>query len=445
MILRRFRIAVVLGVALAGCSNNPPAATGSGGSSSASGGSPATGGSSPGAGGSSSAGAGGSSSAGAGGTHAGAGGSAGRDGGMPRDAAGHDAGLDAHVPSDGGVATRPPQTCVPPAAYNQPVTQLSATGCVDPKNPTHPAASLVPYEVNSPLWSDGAAKQRFMAIPDGAVIKVKDCARDPASCQPLANGGTSPPEGHWELPVGSVLMKNFLFGGKLIETRLFVRFDDMWIGYSYRWDAQQTDATIVPQAGLTANIVTGDGGAQSWYFPGRNDCLQCHNSVFGDSLGTETRQLNRQITAANGVVTNQLDTFEHLGMVAAPIPRLAPLPDTTLTASTDSVEARARSYLHGNCAICHLPGGSYSSIDMRFGTPLAMMNICNVAPNKGDLGVTGSKRLTPGAPQKSVMLLRMQAPAGMDNSRMPPLASSVLDSNGINLVSQWIKGTTTCP
>ncbi len=96
-----------------------------------------------------------------------------------------------------GVATRPHQTCVPPARYDQPVTQLSATGCVDPKNPTHPAASLVPYEVNSPLWSDGAAKQRFMAIPDGAVIGVKDCARDPAACQTLANGGTTPPEGHW--------------------------------------------------------------------------------------------------------------------------------------------------------------------------------------------------------------------------------------------------------
>ncbi|MES1206734.1 MAG: hypothetical protein ABUS79_12430, partial [Pseudomonadota bacterium] len=355
---------------------------------------------------------------------------------------------DAYVLTDGGpfgVATRPHQTCVPPARWDQPATQLSATGCVDPKSPTHPAPSLVPYEVNSPLWSDGAAKQRFMAIPDGALIRVKDCARDPASCQPLASGGTTPPEGHWELPVGSVLVKSFLFGGKLIETRLFVRFADMWIGYSYRWDAQQTDATIVPQAGLTTNIAGGDGGMQSWTFPARNDCLQCHNAVFGDSLGTETRQLNRRMTYPGGVVANQIDTFEHLGMFDAPVPRLAPLPDTALSASTDTVEARARSYLHGNCAICHLPGGSYSAIDLRFGTPLAMMNVCNIAPNKGDQGVTGAKRLLPGSPQKSVLLLRMQAPAGTDDGRMPPLASAVLDAAGINLVSQWIKGTTTCP
>ena len=314
-----------------------------------------------------------------------------------------------------------------------------------PKDPTKPASSLIPYEVNSPLWSDGAAKQRFMAIPDGALISVKDCKLDPAACQPLANGGTTPVEGHWTLPVGSVLMKSFLFGGKLLETRLFVHFSDTWIGYSYRWNAQQTDATIVDQAGLTTNIVNGDAGTQSWYFPSRNDCFQCHNSVFGDSLGTETRQLNRTITYPSGVVANQLDTFEHLGMFDAPIPRLAPLADYTATTSTDSLDTKARSYLHANCAICHLPGGSYSSIDLRFGTPLSMMNICNVDPNKGDQGVTGAKRLFPGSPQKSVLFLRMQAPAGMDDGRMPPLATSVLDQNGINLLSQWIKATTTCP
>ena len=87
-------------------------------------------------------------------------------------------------------------------------------------------------------------------------------------------------------------------------------------------------------------------------------------------------------------------------MFDAPIPRLAPLADYTASASTDSLDAKARSYLHANCAICHLPGGSYSSIDLRFGTPLSKMNICNVDPNKGDQGVTGAKRLFPGSASK---------------------------------------------
>jgi hypothetical protein len=380
-------------------------------------------------------------------------GSGGRDAAAPTDGP-HGDGPDAYFLTDGGpfgIARRPtPQTCVPPAVFDQPVAQLSATGCVDPKNPTQPAASMIPYEVNSPLWSDGAAKQRFMAIPDGALIDVKDCTRDPSACAPLADGGTTPPEGHWFLPVGSVLMKNFLFGGKLLETRLFMSYPGMWIGYSYRWNAQQTDATIVDQGGVTTTINNGDGGTQSWYFPSRNDCIQCHTSTFGNSLGTETRQLNRTMTYPSGVTANQIDTFEHMGMFAEPIPRLAPLADYTAPTATDTVDTEARSYLHANCAICHLPGGSYDSIDFVYGTSLKMMNVCNVAPDKGNEGVTGAERLYPGAPQKSVMILRMQAPrtapAGTnDEVRMPPLATSVLDHNGINILSQWITATKTCP
>ena len=475
--MRTFGIGLVVGVTLMGCGSTQTATSGSGGSSSAKGG---TGGSANGGAGGVAGGAGGklgaggsggaAGAAGAGG-HAGTGGAAGHggtggssphdggldqatagSGGAPRDGSPGDA-PDAYFLNDGGpfgVPARLPQTCVPPAGYDQPVTKLSATGCVDPKNPTHPAPSMIPYEVNSPLWSDGAAKQRFMAIPDGALISVKDCTRDPSACAPLADGGTTQPEGHWFLPVGSVLMKNFLFGGKLLETRLFMSYPGMWIGYSYQWNAQQTDATIVDEDGLTTTIQNGDGGTQSWYFPSRNDCFQCHNSAFGNSLGTETRQLNRTITYPSGVTANQLDTFEHLGMFDERIPPLAPLADYTATTSTASLATKAESYLHANCAICHLPGGTYDSIDFRYGTSLAMMNVCNVAPDKGDEGVTGAKRFYPGSPQKSVMVLRMQTPrtaaAGTnDDVRMPPLATSVLDENGIGVLSQWIKGTTTCP
>jgi uncharacterized repeat protein (TIGR03806 family) len=477
-----FGVALTVGVALMGCGNSLPATTGTGGSSSPKGG---TGGSANGGAGGVADGTGGKLGAGGSAGHAGSGGQAGRagsggqaghagsggqagsggssphdggldqatagSGGAPRDGSPGDA-PDAYILTDGGpfgVPARVHQTCLPPTVYDQPVTKLSATGCVDPTNPTQPAPSMIPYEVNSPLWSDGAAKQRFMAIPDGALIGVKDCTRDPSACLPLPDG-TTPPEGHWSLPVGSVLMKSFLFGGKFLETRLFMHYDGMWIGYSYQWNAQQTDATIVDQDGLTTTIQNGDGGTQTWYFPSRNDCFQCHNSVFGDSLGTETRQLNRTITYPNGVTANQLDTFEHLGMFDEPIPRLAPLADYTATTSTASLTTKAESYLHANCAICHLPGGTYDSIDFRYGTPLAMMNVCNVAPDKGDEGVTGAKRFYPGSPQKSVMILRMQAPrtapAGTnDDVRMPPLATSVLDENGIGVLSQWIKGTTTCP
>jgi uncharacterized repeat protein (TIGR03806 family) len=365
------------------------------------------------------------------------------------DGSGADTGPHAYVRTDGGPfgidARSTKQTCLAPAKYDQPASTLSATGCVDPKDAKKPAAGLIPYDVNSPLWSDGADKQRFLALPDGALIHVKDCTKEPATCKSKAEGGSTDDEGHFELPVGTVLVKSFLFGGKLIETRLFVRFPDMWAGYSYEWNDTQTDAALVTEDGLTKNVVNGSGKMQSWYFPKRNDCLECHNETVGFSLGLETMQLDRSFAYPAGTTANQLATLEHIGVFDAPVARMTPLVDPRVPDNAGSMlDARARSYLHANCAICHRPEGNYSSIDMRFGVPLAKMNACNVDPNKGDLGVTGAKRLFPGTPAKSVMLLRMQA-ADMKAGRMPQLATSVLDTSGTGIISDWIKSVTTCP
>ncbi len=358
---------------------------------------------------------------------------------------GQDASTDA---AEFGIAARAAkQTCNPPAAQidQAPVAKLSATGCVDPADPKKPAPSLIPYDVISPLWSDGADKQRFMAIPDGAKIHVKNCTLEPDTCRPSFMGGTTIDEGHWILPVGTVLVKNFLFANKLIETRLFVRYPDMWAGYSYEWNDQQTDADIVDENGLTKDIVNGSGGAQSWYFPSRNDCLECHNETVGNSLGPDTRQFDRSFNYPSGVMGNQIATLEHIGLFDAAVAHLTPLVDYRLQGSSGpSAEDKTRSYLHSNCGSCHRPDGNYSAIDLRFGVPLQMMKICNIDPNKGDQGVTGSKRLFPGDPTKSVMLLRMQA-ADKKSGRMPQLATSVLDATGIRLVSDWITSITSCP
>jgi hypothetical protein len=323
-----------------------------------------------------------------------------------------------------------------------PVAKLSATGCMAPTDVKKPAPSLIPYDVASPLWSDGAAKQRFMAIPDGATIHVKNCTTEPDTCKPAFQGGTSSDEGHWDMPVGTVLVKNFLLGGKLIETRLFVRFQDLWTGYSYQWNAQQTEATIVDQYGASADVLNDAGATQKWTFPTRNDCLECHNDTVGRSIGPDTRQLNWSMTYPSGVTANQIATLEHLGLFDAPVVRMAALSDYRVTTLTN--EERVRSYLHANCATCHRPDGNYSSIDLRYGVSLLKMSICNLDPNKGDFGHLGAKRLVPADPANSLMLLRMQA-LTKDTGRMPQLGTSVLDATGIDLVTKWIQGITTCP
>jgi hypothetical protein len=334
---------------------------------------------------------------------------------------------------------------------------LSKTGCMDPKDPTKPAASLIPYTVVSPLWSDGASKQRFMALPDGTRAHIKNCTTNPVKCKSTAEGGTTPDEGHFEFPVGTVLVKNFGFRNKLIETRLFVKFtddgtDNDWTGYTYAWNALQTEATIVAEDGVTSPITNEAGQKQDWYFPSRSDCVLCHNRVVGFALGPDVRNLNIDYTYPSGTKANQLDTLAHIGLLDAPVKKAPPFPDPSvgLTPTTNdptTLDKRTRSYMNANCAICHRPEGNFMGLDLRFDADLKTMDACNVDPHKGTAPVTPAdkaKLLVPGHPELSIMYARM---ATIDpQRRMPQVATSVLDPVGTRLVSDWIKTVvTTCP
>jgi hypothetical protein len=117
-----------------------------------------------------------------------------------------------------------PSAAPAPSSFPQ---RLSETGCVLAGDATKPAAGVLPFDVNAALWSDGADKERWLAIPDGTTIGVGE-------------------DGDFGLPIGSTVLKTFSFGGKRIETRLFVRHDDgEWAGYSYEWNDAQTDATLL--------------------------------------------------------------------------------------------------------------------------------------------------------------------------------------------------------
>jgi uncharacterized repeat protein (TIGR03806 family) len=298
---------------------------------------------------------------------------------------------------------------------------LSKTGCVDPADATKPAAGLVPYDVNSPFWSDGAEKERWMALPDGTTITVN------------ANG-------HFDFPNGTVLVKNFWLGGKRIETRLLVHHDDgVWAGYSYEWNDAQTDAVLLPAS--KAKTI----GTQTWRYPSRSDCVGCHTQAAGRSLGLEVGQLNGDyVYAKTNRVANQLATLEHIGMLSAPLGKPpAQLEAYPSPSGATPLDGRARSWLHANCSHCHRPTGPTPvSLDLRFDTPLSMTNTCGATPQRGDLGVTGAKIIAPGQPSQSVLSLR---PHAVGAYRMPPLASTVVDVNGTALLDAWISSIATCP
>ncbi|WP_394823332.1 PQQ-dependent sugar dehydrogenase [Pendulispora albinea] len=303
--------------------------------------------------------------------------------------------------------------------------KLSQTGCVDPANPKNPAPGLVPYGVNSPLWSDGADKDRYLALPDTKKIHVN-------------------PDGDLDLPVGTVLVKSFTLGGKRIETRLLVRHEDGdWGGYSYEWNDEQTDATLLP-ANKTKAVANPSG--QTWYFPSRSDCMSCHSAAAGRSLGLEVGQLNGDfVYTSTRRISNQLATFEHIGLFDASLgaapQQLTRYPTPTMPGS--ELGDRAASYLHSNCSFCHRPNGlGGGGTDFRYTTSLANRKACNANPSNGNLGVPDAKIIAPGSPGKSVLSLRVHA---LDAARMPPLASSLVDKAGAAVLDEWIASLAACP
>jgi uncharacterized repeat protein (TIGR03806 family) len=351
---------------------------------------------------------------------------------------------DGSAGSGWGIEARPTgQTCVPPATTSAQPPLLSESGCADPADPTKPAATLLPYGIASPLWSDHAEKQRFIALPDGATIHVRNCAATPAECEAPERGGTGQDDGDWDFPAGTVFVKSFALAGKLIETRLLMRKGEFdWWGFSYRWRDDQSDAELLASNtdGYDATY-EGPDGPQSWHFPSRQQCLQCHTTAAGVSLGLDTSQLNFEYEYPNGVTGNQLDTLAHIGLFET-TPEKRPVYPSPADAAL-SAEERARSYLHANCSFCHRPGSNYTGIDLRFGIALEDMHLCGEAPDKGDLGASGALRLNPGAPESSVLSLRMHTLDAL--FRMPQIGSRVVDAAGTGSVDAWIASLADCP
>lgn len=323
-------------------------------------------------------------------------------------------GVDAGVAVDAGLGGGPPDL-------------LSKTGCFDAADPKTPLPALVPYAPSAELYSDNATKRRWLAMPDSKTIAIGA-------------------DGDFDFPTGSVLIKEFSVAGQRIETRFFVRqeADGRWAGYTYQWREDQTDAALVASAGATYAFASG----QTWSFPTRAQCHQCHTRVAGSTLGLEIGQLNHELTyASTGRTANQLFTLASIGLLDAlpgevtTLPRLAAIGDLSRT-----VDERARAYLHANCASCHRPEGpTFTPLDLRFQTSFKDMGICDALPTIDDLAglIPANPRIfAPGEAQRSVLYWRLQT---TDPSiRMPPVGRSLSHVGGVALLSDWITSRAGC-
>ncbi len=317
----------------------------------------------------------------------------------------------------------------PPPSTHQLPKLLSQTGAFTDLLNLQPADGMIPYGVNSPLWSDGAQKQRWFVLPTQTKIGFSDT-------------------GEWKFPAGTVFVKNFSLPvddndpavQHRLETRLLIRDTSGTVyGASYKWRADNSDADLITAGTnelITIKTATGTR-TQKWFYPGRQDCLTCHTPVSGGVLGVSTRQLNGDYKYPNGVTDNQLRTLGHLGLFDKEFdplkifryPKLVNLTNTSV-----ALELRVRSYLDANCAMCHRPGGAGAFFDARFVTPLKKQNLLN-GPVANLRGITGAKVVVPGDTNRSILFQRISVTG---EGQMPPIARNVVDDKAVALIGQWI-------
>lgn len=286
-------------------------------------------------------------------------------------------------------------------------TSLRALGCLDDGRADGMAGNLLSYEVNSPLWSDGLDKSRWVSLPVESKIHVDE-------------------DGNWHLPDGAFALKTFSFEGRRIETRMLTQQGGRWFGYAFEWNEAQDDAVL-----LTEGKSTTVGGVP-WDIPSRTQCFACHTAAAGRALGFETGQLNREILGADELPTNQLARFASVGMLAAPIAteEAVRIEDP---AGAGPLEERARAYLHANCSHCHRPlGPGGGSTDLRATIPRDAMRLCG----------QGTNVIEPGQPDASPLLARASR---RGDGQMPPLGSHRVDEAGVDLLRQWIASLDSCP
>ena len=263
------------------------------------------------------------------------------------------------------------------------------------------------------------------------------------------------PTNYWTFPAGTVFVKNFDMVVdetstntplRRLETRLLVRDNNGAVyGVTYKWRADNSDADLLTGS-LNENIyITNATGVrtQTWYYPSPQDCLACHTPWAGYVLGVNTRQLNGNEvypTASSTNTDNQLRVLNRLGLLypafdEGTISNFEMMYALTNPAAT--YEQRARSYLDANCAQCHVPGsGVEANFDARYDTPLAQQNITN-APSLFTLGISDNACVVKAKDiWRSVMFYRMDT---NDNAiKMPPLARSIIDTNAVGVLTNWI-------
>lgn len=337
-------------------------------------------------------------------------------------------------------------------------SKLSETGLFADTHSLRPNPGLLPYEVNAPAWHDGAVGARLIALPGRGRMDVTD-------------------QGGWNLPDGAAVVQTLTLQNQRIETRVLLRQQNEWTGYSYAWNREQTDALLVSPEGETRSVA----GGQMWRIPGKQECLLCHSRAANFLLGLSTVQVNRDNQIADweraGVLKGNHAAVEEsewrrelaaqnssptalqtaLALVLPSAPQRQPPADNPLLAraveslprivnprdTSASLNDRARAYLHANCSHCHARNaGGNSNMQLAINIAQEDMELVNATPLHATFDIEDAKLLAPGSPAQSLIIHRT---VRRGPGQMPPIGTVVPDGEGVNLLAQWIASLPVAP
>jgi hypothetical protein len=329
---------------------------------------------------------------------------------------------------------------------------LSETGLYAGAGTTQVDSRNRPFSPQYPLWSDGAAKKRWIRLPDGAAIDVANVSR-------------------WEFPVGTKFWKEFSFAGRKVETRLLWRVSrERWVFASYAWNETQADAVLAPESGIPNIVEVAAGKRHS--IPSVADCQSCHVSTRTEILGFDALQLSddRDPNALHGeALAPGMVTLKTLVDEGRMSPRRSDLIASPPRIPADSPRTRtALGYLSTNCGSCHNRESSIASLGLILKHTVAdsapasarKASYGEVSAERPDgleggctpaLATTAGKRghwvvpefqeqsriINPGHPESSALIKRVKS--RRPSSQMPPVGTVVADRAAVDLLTSWVQ------
>lgn len=316
--------------------------------------------------------------------------------------------------------------------------KLSETGLFEDVASQQPAAGVARYLINAEPWADNTTAERIVALPGATQLGV--FKKTDVQIGYIAGDWSFPNDGVLAKTVSIELEPGNSESRRKLETQVLHYDVDTWRAYNYIWNDAQTDAELVDvgfdrQLKIRDPAAPGGERTQTWHHASRLECLLCHTTRSGSIQGFKPAQLELDLPLGTAAQVGQLPVLASLGLFAEPLQEKIeawPNPHDT----TQPLEARARAYMHVNCAHCHRRGGGGSAaFDVQYQLALDKTALIGSRPTQGTFNIRGAQVIAPGEPYRSVLYCRMSK---LGPGHMPQFGAGMIDDRGLKLLHDWI-------